>query len=68
MKEKFIHKLLLSYGDRIRVARIKAGLRQLDLARALGCSQSVISHIECGYMLPPPRIKKAISDLFLMKI
>ena len=63
MDEQTIRNFLVSYGDKVRRARIKLELTQLKLARLIGCSQAIISHIECGYMLPPPHIKKAISEI-----
>jgi transcriptional regulator with XRE-family HTH domain len=37
---------------RIRAERVQAGLRQVDLADALGTSQSTISRIESGRIAP----------------
>lgn len=35
-------------GAVVRALRIRAGMRQIDLARAAGVSQSMVSAIECG--------------------
>jgi len=40
-----------SFGARVRAARIERGLRQAQLASALGCSPSHISNVENGYIL-----------------
>jgi transcriptional regulator with XRE-family HTH domain len=37
-------------GAVARALRIRAGMRQIDLARAAGVSQSLISAIECGHL------------------
>ena len=54
MDEKTIRAFLISYGDSVRIARLKANMTQLALSRLIPCSQAIISHIEQGYMLPPP--------------
>lgn len=42
------HRLLLEVGDELREARLRAGLRQVDVAAALGTSHTTISNIERG--------------------
>lgn len=63
MEQDTIRKFLISYGDSVRTARLKANMTQLKLARLIPCSQAIISHIEQGYMLPPPYISKAICEI-----
>ena len=41
-------RLVRELGDELREARLRAGLRQIDVARALGVSQGSISAIELG--------------------
>lgn len=38
-------------GRQIRAARKARGMTQWELARAIGCSQTIISHLEAGYTL-----------------
>jgi transcriptional regulator with XRE-family HTH domain len=40
--------------DQLRTRRIALGLRQADLARAAGLSQTTISGYECGEIRPGP--------------
>ena len=53
-------KWLKNYGDLLRKARKELGMSQLELARKLGCSQAIISFIECGYMLPPLDLEEGL--------
>lgn len=41
-------------GGRLRLARARLGLRQADLARALGIGRAMVSHIETGRRTPSP--------------
>lgn len=54
---KDVRSFLKEYGEHFRHLRLKAGLGQLKVANHIGCSQAIISHIECGYMLPPQDIE-----------
>lgn len=47
-------RLLLDAGDELREARLRAGLRQLDVAMALGTSRARISYIESGQLRTVP--------------
>ena len=47
-------RLLLDVGDELREARLRAGLRQLDVAVALGTSRARISYIESGQLRTVP--------------
>ena len=53
MKDE-VRAFLKEYGDNFKKLRYRANLRQVDVAAQIRCSQAIISHIECGYMLPPP--------------
>jgi transcriptional regulator with XRE-family HTH domain len=52
---RLVHEL----GDELREGRLRAGLRQADLARALGTSQTRISAIELGQLEGVPVIDLA---------
>src|SRR4026209_2431763 len=45
-------KTLDAIGDRLREARLKAGLSQRELARRLGLAASLISQLESGQSRP----------------
>ena len=55
---------LKEYGKRLRAKREKLKLKQIEVAHIIGCSQSVISFIECGYMLPPTEIESELIELY----
>lgn len=57
MNKSDVRTYLKDYGRRFRDMREQSELTQLKVAKQVGCSQAIISHIECGYMLPPPRIR-----------
>jgi ribosome-binding protein aMBF1 (putative translation factor) len=48
-------------GKPMREARRRLGFTQLDLARRIGCGESVISRIETGRTSPETWLKEAIS-------
>lgn len=52
MLKAIAHKFLKDYGNYFKQLRLKAKLTQDEVAKSIGCSQAIISHIECGYMLP----------------
>lgn len=64
MEKQEVRAFLKDYGLRLRNERINAKMTQLQVARIIGCSQAIISHIECGYMLPPPKIETALFDIY----
>ena len=64
MTDLSVREHLKEYGRKFRNMRHKAKLSQLTAARMIGCSQAIISHIECGYMLPPTRIECALFELY----
>jgi DNA-binding XRE family transcriptional regulator len=45
----------------MRQARKRLGLRQLDLARRVGCTESKITKIETGRCTPETSLKEAIA-------
>ena len=51
-------------GQNIKAARIAAGLKQSDLAAALGASQALISQYEVGTMPVPPARLDRLAALF----
>ena len=63
MCRHFLHQ----YGFNLRAIRENLGLSQLEVAETIGCSQAIISHIECGYMLPPQHIEDALISIYFMQ-
>lgn len=59
-----VREFLSQYGAKLREKRKQIKFTQLQVAEIIGCSQAIISHIECGYMLPPPHIEKALIELY----
>jgi len=53
---------------RIRTALMLTGLRQLDLARRVGCSQAVISMIVTGDREVSPRERARIARAFRLEV
>jgi transcriptional regulator with XRE-family HTH domain len=51
----------------LRIARIKAGLTQLDLALETKINSSYISQIERGVLTPRPRDVRVISEVLKVK-
>ena len=49
------------YGSRMKVARLRLGMGQLELARELGTNQSTISRIEKG-TIPRKKISNQIVE------
>lgn len=47
-----------------RIAREKAGLTVLDVAKALGVSDAAVYYWETGKFLPRPSRLKAVAELF----
>ena len=67
MEQQATRSYLIAYGDSVRTARNKAKLSQAKLSRLIPCSQAIISHIEQGYMLPPPYFKSTTRDIRSVK-
>ena len=49
-------------GLEIKVGRIRAGLRQYQLAAQLGITQTKLSRIECGWLQPSPELLERILE------
>ena len=64
MSKSEVRQYLEAYGNGFRHKRKQAGLSQLEVAHIIGCSQAIISHIECGYMLPPSNIERALETIY----
>jgi DNA-binding XRE family transcriptional regulator len=45
----------------LRLARIGAGLKQVELARAAKCAQPIISMIENGKLMPDPTLARRLA-------
>jgi transcriptional regulator with XRE-family HTH domain len=55
---------LMTYGADFREKRLLAEMTQLEVARHLGISQAIISHIETGRMLPPVELEEQLHALY----
>lgn len=42
-----------TFGRNLEALRTQSGMTLTDLARLVGCHPSLLSHIECGWRLPP---------------
>ena len=49
-------------GERMREARLRAGLSQVKLAAILGITQNDVSRWECGRVTPGPHYRARISE------
>ena len=47
----------------IKLARMKAGLRQIDVAKAAGIAESTLSHYETGRTKPSPAVLKKLVEI-----
>jgi len=47
----------------LKLARMRANLRQLDLAKTIGVSEGVISKIETGRVKPNPIVLEQIKNV-----
>ena len=59
MKEE-TREYLKSYGKMMRLLRKRRNLSQKEVAESVGVSQSIISHIEQGYYLPPGGVEEKL--------
>jgi len=48
-------------GRAMRDARRRLGLTQLDLARRVGCTESLVTKIETGRATPEQSLKEAVA-------
>ena len=51
-----------------KIARIRAGLRQIDIALKLGISPTLVSHIENELRIPTPEMSKKLNELLNVKV
>lgn len=68
MNEGKIRVFLEANGLHFREMRLKAKITQLKAAKMVGISQAIISHLECGYMLPPPHIIDSLQSIYCSQI
>lgn len=57
----------LTWGRRVRLARVAKGLRQLDLASITGLNPPDISHIELDRSVYPWKLNRVLRALQLAK-
>lgn len=50
-------------GLAMKIARLRRGLTQLQLAHALGVREDVITYIETGRRTPTPELRQKIENL-----
>ena len=63
MREK-VETFLIEYGENFRRMRHDAKLSEKLVARMLGISQSIISHIETGKMLPSEELEAELYRIY----
>lgn len=63
MREK-VEAFLIEYGECFRRMRYDAKLSEKQVARMLGISQAIISHIETGKMLPPIELEDDLYRIY----
>ena len=49
--------------NEFKLARIRAGLSQQDVARATGVSESKITRIETGRQMPKAKLRQRLAEL-----
>lgn len=53
--------------NRFRLARMRQGKKQIELAKQIGIHPTIISQFECGWKIPTPRqlkkLEKALPEL-----
>lgn len=54
--------IVRAWGKAIEIARVKAGLTQIELARVVRSSQAAISRIERGVQEPSLELRLAIAE------
>ena len=54
----------MKFCEKVKEARTKAGLKQDDLAKAIGVSLRTISNYEAGTRYPKKRTSSVISGIF----
>ncbi|NTX08878.1 helix-turn-helix transcriptional regulator [Myxococcus sp. CA051A] len=63
MREPVDHKLAAILGGAARVARLRLGLTQSDVAERVGMAMEVYSRLERGRMLPRTQTLKRLCDV-----
>jgi transcriptional regulator with XRE-family HTH domain len=62
VNKKFLQRRLRVTGvTKIKIARLERGLRQWDVARQVGISESYLSKIETGRVKPDPNLLEKIA-------
>lgn len=51
------------FGLALKIARLRRGLTQLQLARALGVREDIITYIETGRRTPTPELRERLEAL-----
>ena len=57
-----MHTIYKEFGDRLRQARVNAGLTQGEVARRVGLSRTSITNIERGNQVVPLHLLYAVAD------
>jgi len=50
-------------GLELKISRLRAGMKQYQLARELGISQPLLSKYENDYQEPPPHVKEKLQEI-----
>ena len=64
MLKSAVRSFLKRHGYGFRLMREEAKLTQLEVARRMGCSQAIISHIEQGFFLPSESFEEELNNLY----
>lgn len=62
--EESIRSFLKGYGNHMRELRLACELKQKQVAKKVGCSQAIISHIECGLLLPDTELEQRLLNVY----
>ena len=54
-------------NTKMKIARLERGLTQFDLARMADCTESQISKIETGRIVPNAILRKKLADALRLK-
>jgi transcriptional regulator with XRE-family HTH domain len=54
-------------GLELKIARIRAGMKQQDLANRIGCTQAMVSFLERGIRKPGEKLSKKIEEALLRR-
>jgi transcriptional regulator with XRE-family HTH domain len=50
------------YGVELKITRLRAGLKQYELAAKVGITQTKLSEIECGRLQPSPELLQRVLE------